>query len=123
FLSRQVRGLIRFMGLTGCRPGEACRLRRCDIDTTGDVWLFRPGHHKNAHRGKGRVIAIGPRARALLDEFPTDDPRDYVFSPPRAVEERNVRRAAERRTPRFPSHIARTIYKRVENPKRTAGRR
>src|SRR5262249_55403936 len=70
FVSRQVRGLIRFMSLTGCRPGEACRLRRCDIDTTGEVWLFRPGHHKNAHRGKARVIAIGPAAQALLDEFP-----------------------------------------------------
>jgi hypothetical protein len=69
------------------------------------------------------VVPIGPRAQSLLDEFPTDDPRDYVFSPRRAVAERNARRSAERRTPQFPSHVARNTYKRVENPKRSAGRR
>jgi integrase len=122
-LSRQLRGLIRFMSLTGCRPGEACRLRRCDIDTSGDVWLFRPSHHKNAHRGKGRVVAIGPKAQALLDEFPTDDPRDYVFSPRRAVEERNARRSAQRKTPRYASQTTRNVFKRVADPKRAPGRR
>jgi integrase len=123
FLSRQLRGLIWFMSLTGCRPGEACRLRRCDIDTTRDVWLYRPAHHKNKHRGKGRVVPIGPKARTVIDEFPTDDPGDNVFSPRRAVEERNARRSAERKTPRFPSHMARNVSKRVANPRRTAGLR
>jgi integrase len=31
-LNRHVRGLVEFQRLTGCRPGEACRVRRCDID-------------------------------------------------------------------------------------------
>jgi integrase len=39
-LNRYVRGLVEFQRLTGCRPGEVCRLRRCDIDTGGAVWLF-----------------------------------------------------------------------------------
>ena len=34
----------------------------------GDVWTYRPAAHKNAWRGKGRTVAIGPRGRALLAE-------------------------------------------------------
>ena len=36
-LNRHVRGLVEFQRLTGCRPGEACSVRRCDIDTGGAV--------------------------------------------------------------------------------------
>src|SRR5205823_5976804 len=48
FLNRHVRGLIEFQRLTGCRPGEACQVRQCDIDTSGPVWFFRPVQHKTA---------------------------------------------------------------------------
>ena len=41
FLGRHVRGLVEFQRLTGCRPGEACAVRRCDIDTGRPVWLSR----------------------------------------------------------------------------------
>lgn len=44
-LNRHVAGLVRFQRLSGCRPGEACRLRRSEIDTTGGVWFFRPSKH------------------------------------------------------------------------------
>jgi integrase len=54
---------------TGCRPGEACAIRRCDIDTGGTVWLYKLSHHKTSHRGKSRVIAIGPKAQELLKQF------------------------------------------------------
>ncbi len=37
-LSRRVRGLVEFQRLTGCRPGEACTVRRCDPDTGGAIW-------------------------------------------------------------------------------------
>jgi integrase len=42
FLNRFVAGLVQFQRLTGCRPGEACAVRRCDIDTGGPVWLYEP---------------------------------------------------------------------------------
>jgi len=42
YLRPHVRGLIEFMRFTGCRPGEACRLGPCDIDTSNPVWLYRP---------------------------------------------------------------------------------
>ncbi len=38
-LTRYVCGLVQFQRLTGCRPSEACRVRRCDIDTGGAVWM------------------------------------------------------------------------------------
>jgi integrase len=112
YLGRHVRGLVQFQRLTGCRPGEACAVRRCDLDIGGPIWLYRPPHHKTAHRGKVRVIAVGPRAQALLREFFTPHITDYLFSPRRAVAEWLAERSANRRTPRYPSHMARNAGKR-----------
>ncbi len=86
FLSRQVWGLIQFMKLTGARPGEAIRLRWCDIDAAQAVWIYRPGRHKNQHRGKKRLIAVGPEAQKILNEFPGAD-SDYIFRPQQSLNE------------------------------------
>ncbi len=118
FLNRHVKGLVEFQRLTGCRPGEACAVRMCDIDATGPVWLYRPPHHKNAHRGQSRTIAVGPKAQEVLREFLTADPTDYLFCPTRAVEEILAVRSEARKTPRFPSHMRRNAAKRVKHPKR-----
>jgi len=32
---------------TGMLPGEVCAMRGGDIDTTGDVWVYQPGRHKD----------------------------------------------------------------------------
>jgi integrase len=116
YLNRFVRGLVEFQRLTGCRPGEACDLRRCDIDTGGKVWFYKPATHKNAWRGKNRTIPIGPQAQELLKEFFTTDINAYLFSPDRAVEELHAKRTANRKTPRYPSHMARNAKKRKKNP-------
>ena len=118
YLNRHVRGLIEFQRLTGCRPGEACLLRRCDIDMSGTIWLYKPARHKTAWRGKTRTIAIGPKAQELLREFFTPDISGYLFSPARAVEEVRAERTAKRKTPRYPSHIKRNEQKRVKARKR-----
>jgi integrase len=118
FLNRHVVGLVEFQRLTGCRPGEACMVRRCDIDTGGPIWLYRPPHHKTAYRGKSRTIAIGPRAQEALREFFTPDVAAHLFSPARAVEELRAERSARRKTPRYPSHMARNAAKRAARPKR-----
>ncbi|MCI0701613.1 MAG: tyrosine-type recombinase/integrase [Planctomycetia bacterium] len=119
-LNRFVRGLVEFQRLTGCRPGEACSLRRCDIDTGGPVWLYKPATHKNAWRGRSRTITIGPQAQELLKEFFTTDFSVYLFSPARAVAELHATRTANRKTPRYPSHMARNAKKRKKNPKQLA---
>lgn len=68
-LTPHLRAMAELQLLTGMRPGEAAALRVEEIDRTGDVWLFRPAEHKTAHRGQERVIAIGPKARAVLVGF------------------------------------------------------
>ena len=119
FLTRHVRGLVEFQRLTGCRPGEACALRGCDLDTGARVWLFRPAAHKTTYRGKTRVIAVGRQAQLVLKDFPTPDPAAYVFSPALAVEEFYRQRAAVRQTRLYPSHAARNNRQRVAVCKRS----
>ncbi|MBY0512608.1 MAG: site-specific integrase [Gemmataceae bacterium] len=122
FLTRHVRGLVEFQRLTGCRPSEACGVRRADIDTGGAVWLYRPVKHKTDHLGHTRTIAVGPRAQALLREFFTPDMADHLFSPRRAVVEQLAARAADRKTPRYPSHERHNAARRVARAGRPRGR-
>lgn len=121
--SRHVRGLVEVLRLTGMRPGEACRMRRQDIDADGAVWMYSPATHKTAHKGKSRTVPIGPRAQEVLNGFFIDDPAAYLFSPVAAVEELRANRATARVTPRFKSYMKRNEAKRVRKPKRTAGDR
>lgn len=118
FLSRHVRGMVAFQQLTGCRPGEVCTVRMSDIDTTGQVWLYRPRQHKTAWRGKRRTVAVGPKAQEVLRAFATGKPDDYLFSPLRAVAEFHADRDAKRKTPRYPSHVSRNARVRVQIPLR-----
>ena len=117
-LSRIVAGLVEFQRLTGCRPGEACRLRRRDMDTGGEVWLYKPAHHKNAYRGQSRVIAIGPKAQQLLKPFLTPDLDAFLFSPAVAVAEYHAERTKNRETPRYKSHMVNNRRRRTTRPKR-----
>jgi integrase len=68
--------------LTGMRPGEVRTMRPGDVDRSGEVWLYRPRGHKNAWRGKGRCVAIGPRAQAILGPWlEKRGPGEPVFRP------------------------------------------
>jgi integrase len=95
------RAMVRVQLLTGMRPGEVCRLRLADLDRSGEVWFYRPARHKTRYRGKSRVVAIGPKAQAVLNEYvaarhvPPDKP---VFSPEREREERFAEMRARRKT-------------------------
>lgn len=68
FVPAVVRAMIRVQRLTGMRPGEVVALRPAEVDASGPVWVYRPRHHKTAHKGRERVVAIGPRAQAVLAE-------------------------------------------------------
>ncbi len=58
--------MIRFERLTGARPDEVCSMRPCDIDRSGEIWRYAPGSHKTEHKGRGRIIFIGPQAQEIL---------------------------------------------------------
>jgi integrase len=85
FVLPPVRAMIQLQRLTGARPGEVCAMRTCDIDMTGPAWLFRPHAHKTQHRGKDRVIALGPRARGIVQPFLRLETQAFVFSPREAM--------------------------------------
>lgn len=76
-------GAVRFQMLTAARPGEALAVRLCDIDRSGEVWVYRPVRWKTRHHGKSRLILIGPQAQELIREFTTfADPEAYLFAVP-----------------------------------------
>jgi integrase len=108
--------------LTGMRSTEVCRLRPCDLDRSSDVWVYRLPEHKCTYRGQERVVAIGPRAQAILVPLLVGlDPTDFVFSPSRSEEQRRAMATAARKTPRWRSHMSRNRRKRKASPRRTAG--
>jgi integrase len=119
FASRHVWGLIEFQRFTGCRPGEACVLRACDIDMTGDVWIYRPQTHENAWRQEPRTICLGKNAQAIVREFLTTRLEDYLFSPRLAREEWFAAKRARRKTKVQPSQANRA----KRQPKRSPGER
>ena len=118
YLNPTVRAMVEVQLFTGMRPGEVCRLRPQALDTSGPVWLYRPATHKNAWRGKSRVIAIGPKAQAILKPFTPAAPVAYFFSPRRAVEQFHASRGLARQTPRYRSHMERNKKNRKTRPKR-----
>jgi hypothetical protein len=89
-------------------------MRACDIDTAGPVWLYRPAQHKTAWRGKARVVALGPRAQAVVKLFLPLDTQAHLFSPARALAERAAVLRANRKTRVQPSQQNR----RKRDPKR-----
>lgn len=81
YLPPIARDIVEILLLTGMRCGEVVIMRACDLDTVGDVWFFRPERHKGLWRGKERVIAIGPRAQAIIKKYLGTKQDTYLFSP------------------------------------------
>lgn len=80
-----VADMIRVQLLAGMRSGELVRMRPMDIDRTGPVWIYRPHRHKTEHKGKVRVVFLGPQAQQVLASY-LDRPADaYLFSPREAM--------------------------------------
>jgi integrase len=119
YLLPPVRAMVQLQRLTGMRPGEVCILRACDLDMTGDVWLYRPAHHKTQHKGKERVIAIGPRGQEIIRPFLQLDVQAFLFSPRDALAALRSRQRAQRKTRVQPSQRNR----RKRKPRRQPGER
>jgi integrase len=102
-----VRAMAELQLLTGMRPGEACAMRACDIEMSGAIWMYRPPHHKTRHKGKQRVVAIGPRAQEIIKPFLKLDMQAYLFSPRDAMEWRRREARLKRKTKVQPSQVCR----------------
>ena len=116
-----IAAMVRLQLLTGMRPGEVCAMTTGEIDTSGAVWLYVPRRHKTSHHGKGRTIAIGPRAQAVLAPFLSPALEQPVFKPFRSAQESRESRAAARKTPLARGNRAGT--NRRAAPKRKPGGR
>jgi integrase len=94
-LCRSVATMVQVQHLSGMRPGEICAMRPCDIDMSGEIWIYRPKRHKTAHHGHERRILLGPRAQELLAPYLQCELGEPIFRPAQAREEANeARRAA-----------------------------
>ena len=114
-----VRAMVELHRLTGMRSGELVLIRPADLDTGGVAWTYTPPRHKTAHHGHARKVYIGRAGQAVLVPMLPADLAAFVFSPARAVAERNAARRAARKTPVQPSQASRA----KANPKRRPGAR
>jgi integrase len=81
YVTAPVWAMIRLQLLTGMRPSEVRGMRNGDIDPSGAIWQYIPRRHKTQHRGRRRIIFLGPRAQLVLRPFLGDDPERFVFRP------------------------------------------
>lgn len=75
-----IAAMVRLQRLTGCRPQDVRQMTMKGLDRTGEVWIYRPVKHKTTYTGRARVIAIGPRARAVLEPFLRRDETLPIFT-------------------------------------------
>lgn len=64
-----VADMVRVQRLTSARPGEICSMRPCDLDRSGDVWVYTVQDHKMEHYGTPRLVMIGPKAQKILAPY------------------------------------------------------
>jgi integrase len=106
-LSSTVADMVRVQRLTGMRPGEVCGMTWAEIDMNKDCWVYRPSHHKNAHRGRIREVAIGPRAQTVMMKYRDRAADAALFSPAEEESLRKIALRGFRKTPMTPSHRVR----------------
>lgn len=97
-LKPTMRAVVKILRRTGARVGEICRMRPCDINTSGEVWSYKPSRHKTEAHAE-RVIYFGPQARETLAPMLEGlAPDQFIF---RRVRSKNRRI--------LPVHVAKAI--------------
>ncbi len=102
FLPPIVADMVRVQRLIGGRPQDVRNMRPVDIvDRDKNVWRYVPSTHKTQHQNKLRIIAIGPRAQAILTPYlieKEDTPLAFLFSPQDTVRDQRIERRRKRKT-------------------------
>lgn len=91
--------MVRIQRLVGCRPGELCCLTAGMVDRSGDIWTVDLRQHKTAHRGKKRVLYIGPKAQVVLSPYLLRGPDEFLFRPRDSERKRRQALHEQRVTP------------------------
>ena len=109
FLAPPVRAMVQLQRLTGMRSGEIVIMRPCDIDRSGEGWLYQPTEHKTQYCGHEKVVPLGPKAQQVVEPFLERDPESFLFSPKESEqwrrEQRPVHHKKKRKTPIYPSEL------------------
>jgi integrase len=130
FAPAPVATMIDIQWLTGMRPESVCIMRSCDIDMSVPadrkgvkVWLYRPYTHKMEHAEKDHVIPLGPKCQELISPFLNRATDALLFSPAESEAERQERKREARKTPLYPSHLARYAAQAASAKRAAAGDR
>ncbi len=116
-LSPVLKAMLRVQVATGMRPSEVCRIRPCDIDRSGDVWMFRPAKHKTANKGKRKAVPILGDAREALTDYLNRDAKAFCFSPAESVAWWVATKRANRKSKVQPSQVNRAKDKPAKQPR------
>ena len=118
-LSPVLKAMLRVQVATGMRPSEVCNIRPCDIDRSGETWMFRPAKHKTANKGKAKAVPLLGDAREAITDYLNRDPQAYCFSPAESVAWWQATKRASRKSKVQPSQESRA----KENPRKQPGDR
>src|SRR4051812_44691845 len=83
-LSPQVAAMVQLQHPCWARSQEVVLIRPSEVDTSGEIWLYQPQHHKTEHFDRRKVIMLGPKAQELLLPWLGRDPESYCFVPAEA---------------------------------------
>ena len=108
-LSPTLKAMVRIHVCTGMRPSELCSMRPCDIDRSGEVWLYRPATHKNKSKGHDRVIPILGDAREAIENYLNRPSQAYCFSASESVAWWQAKKRSERKSKVQPSQESRAV--------------
>ena len=112
-----LKAMLRVHVATGMRPSELCNLRPCEIDKSGQEWMYRPAKHKNRSKGKTRAIPILGDAREAIMDYLNRDPRSCCFSPLESVSWQQATKRSTRKSKVQPSQVDRA----KDNPQSQPG--
>ncbi|MFO0814281.1 MAG: tyrosine-type recombinase/integrase [Gemmatales bacterium] len=122
FVGHHVAGMIRFQRYTGARSSEVCTMRPCDIDRSGEIWQYRPVHHKTGYLEYVRIVPIGKKAQEVLEPYLRDcKPDETVFSPRRSMVYRYRELRRHRKSKVQPSQVSRAKHKLSDRFKNSYG--
>ncbi|MBL8751406.1 MAG: site-specific integrase [Planctomycetes bacterium] len=99
FLVPTIRDAVLVQWWSGMRPAETLAMTRRQLDASGATWLYRLAQHKGTWRGRDRIVALGPKAQAILLPRLSLAPDTPMFSGRTAWNERRAAKRCARKTP------------------------
>lgn len=110
FMPPTLQAMVQLQRILGMRPNEIFKMRVGDIDSTrgNDLWYYTPDSYKTSKFIGKIVFPLGKPEQDLIAPYlEGKKPEQAVFSPRKAMQERNAEKRANRKTKISPSQAAR----------------